>query len=498
MSPAMRRQPESRLPEPARAPAQERLAPPVVAATGHRPRWALSRWPSLPAPPQGRGPGLALVGLWVAVMTLAQVVRQPGVPSWDSVWQEDGGIFLTDALFESFSTALVHVYNAYLHVVPRIIAAFAAALPLDRAAMVLSLGSALVVALLSVYVYFASAWLLPSQWARLVLAGLFVLLPATAYETNANIANLHWYLLFACFWVFLARPRSRSEVVVGTAIAVATVLSDPMAGLFLPLAALMIRRRTGRRELVAPIAFFVALAVQLVLGAFSEAPEPYADSHLTDLPGVYALRVVGSFLVGDRHLHYFWQHLRWWFAVGSVVVLFAAVGYGLVKAHRPARLYAVVSLVYSFAFLAVPLMLRGTERFLDGPGFNLNGSRYTVVPLWFLLLAVLVLLDRPSATASQTGWQRVQQAFVVCVSALVLVNFSNFSVRTHGPSWREQLAVAQEQCALGQRPDVTPPGLGPEMVSRAEEHRADVLIPIAPNIRPHPFAVPMTCRRLSD
>lgn len=439
-----------------------------------------------------------VVGLWVAAMTFAQVVRQPGVPSWDSIWQEDGGIFLTDALFESFPRALVHVYNAYLHVVPRIVAALAAALPLDRAALVLSVGSAALVALLSVYVYFASASLLPSQWSRVVLAGLFVLLPATAYETNANVANLHWYLLFACFWVFLARPTTRWEVAVATTIAVAAVLSDPMAGLFLPLAVLSTTKRTATRELVVPIAFFVALAIQLVLGALSEAPEPYAGAHLVDLPGIFALRVVGSFLVGDRHLHYLWGHLRWWFAAAAVVVLLAAMAAGLAKARASTRFYTLVCVGYSFLFLAVPLMLRGTERFLDGPGFTLNGSRYTVVPIWFLVLAALLLLDGPSLLARATAWRRLQQGCVIWASVLVLVNFSDFAVRTQGPSWRDQLAVAREQCALGQRPDVTPPGLEPQMASRAEEHHAEVLIPIAPNIPSRPFAVPITCRRLGE
>lgn len=461
-----------------------------------RVRPLVPRWTSLREPVRQGGPGVALVLLWIAVMTVAQAVRQPGVPSWDSVWQEDGGIFLTDALFESFPEALVHSYNAYLHVVPRLVAEVAAALPLERAAFVLSVGSALVVALLSVYVYFASASLLRSEWARVLLAAVFVLLPATAYETNANVANLHWYLLFACFWVFLDQPESWSRVGVGAAITIAAVLSDPMAGLFLPLAMLMVYKRRARRDLVVPVVFFLALAFQLVLGAFATSPAPYAASHVADLPGIFALRVVGSFLVGDRFLDELWGHLRWWFAYTGLAVVSLALGYGLWRARVSTRFYVMTSLAYSVLFLAVPLMLRGTERFLDGPGFNLNGSRYMVVPLWFLVLAALLLLDGPELVGRETGWRKLQQGFVLYTLALVLVNFSGFSVRTAGPSWREQLAVARAQCEQGQRPDVNPPGLGPEMASRARDYGADVLILIAPNIEPHPFAVPVTCEHL--
>ena len=448
--------------------------------------------PSVPA----AGPGLPLVLLWVLAMTMAQVVRQPGVPSWDSVWQEDGGIFLTDALFESFPRTLVHAYNAYLHVVPRVVAGLAAALPVERAALVLSVSSALVVALLSVYVYFASARLLRSEWARLLLAALFVLLPATAYETNANVANLHWYLLLACFWAVLARPRSWPSVALATTVVAAAALSDPMAGLFLPLALLVVWKRTARRDLVVPAVFMVAVAGQLALGAFAKSPEPYSPAHVADLPGIFALRVAGSFLVGDRYLHYFWEHFRWWFAYLSLLAVALLLAYGLAKVQPSSRFYIAVCVVYSVLFLVVPLMLRGTEQFLNGRGFTLNGSRYMVVPIWFLLLAVLLVLDRPPSATSPSAWRMLQQAFVLYSLVLVVVNFSDFAVRTAGPSWRQQLAAARERCARGERDPLNPPGLGGEMVSRARKYHTDVFVLIAPNIEPHTFAVPITCRRL--
>jgi len=456
----------------------------------------VSRWTALSAPTQARVAGPFLVGLWVAVMTMAQLFRQPGFASWNTVWQEDGSIFLSDAMYQSFPRALVHSYNAYLHVVPRILAALAAVLPLERAALVLAASSALVVALLSVYVYFASAALLPSEWARVLLAVMFVLLPATAYETTANLANLHWYLLFACFWVFLYRPQSWAGVAVATTVAVAAVLSDPMAGLFLPLAILAIYKRTTGRDLVVPVTFFVALAVQLALGALATSPAPYTASHLVDLPGIFALRVAGSFLVGDRQLRSFWGQFRWWFAYSSLAVVAGLAVLGTVKARVSTRFYLLVSIGYSCAFLAIPLMLRGTERFLDGPGFNLNGSRYMVIPLWFLVLAALLVVDRPVGVGREVSWQKVQCAVALYLLALLVVNFADFSVRTEGPGWREQLTVARGQCARGERFGPPPPGVGPEIVSRLRDYPHDVLVPIAPNIEPPTFVVPVTCARL--
>ncbi len=434
--------------------------------------------------------------MWLIVTTGAQLVRQPGVPSWDSVWQEHGSIFLSDAMYQSFPRALVHAYNAYLHVVPRMVASLAAAVPLNRAALVLATSSAVVVALLSVYVYFASATLLRSQWARVVLAAMFVLLPATAYETTANVANLHWYLLFACFSVFLHRPKSWSGIVVATAVAGAAVLSDPLAGLFLPLAALAIYDRATPRQLIVPIVFLVALGIQLTLGALAKSPAPYMPTHLFDIPGIFALRVTGSFLIGDRYLPAAWASLRWWFAGASVAVVAAFMVYGLVTARMTSRFYILVWLVYSCAFLAVPLTLRGTEDYLDGAGFVLNGSRYMVLPIWFLIVATLVVLDRPRQVRGEMNWRRVQCAFVLYVAALAVVNFSDTSVRTAGPGWHGQLDVAREQCARGQHVDPANPGVQGEVLARVDQYRPDVLVPIAPNVEPHPWVVPITCARL--
>lgn len=463
-----------------------------------RVRSAIERLTSPTDRPPPYNPGVLLLAVWVAVMTFLQVDRQPGVPSWDSIWQEDGGIFLSDALARPFFSTLADPYNAYLHLAPRLIAGAAAALPLKGAAVVLSVGSALVVSVLSVYVYFASSSLLRSTAARVVLSGLFVLLPAMAYETTANAANVHWYLLFACFWVFLVREDGSPWVVAGAAVAVAAVLSDPMAGLFLPLAVLQgIQSRSWRGRLV-PIVFCLGLAIQLLMGAAEEAPAPYASSYWHDLPGIFALRVAGSLLVGDRYLPTLWKEVGWAFAYTSLAVVTLVAAYAFFKASLPSRFYLGISFVYSIAFLAVPVMLRGTENFLTRQGFNLNGSRYTVVPILFLVLVVLLALQEPEPRLPGETWRKVQYAFALLAFALVITNYSNFAVRTPGPSWRANLTAARAVCAgKGQVNDqVELQGLSPETAASGAENRANLVIRIAPNLDPPPWAVVATCERI--
>lgn len=391
--------------------------------------------------------GVFLVLLWIGAMTVLQLTRQPGTPTWDHVWAEDGGVFLSDALGRPSLGTIGWPAAGYLQVVPRLLALVTAAFPLGRASLVMAFGSASLVACLSAYAYFASASLFRCQWARILLAGLLVLLPATAFETNGSAANLHWYLIFTSFLVFAARPHSAPGAVVGATIALAAALSDPLAGMLLPLALLQAVKHRGWRGWIAPLSFVVGLLIQLVVGVLPAPPVQAAgQAHLSDLPGIYGVRVAGSFLVGDRDLHVFWLQLDWAFAWVSLTIVVLLMAYGVVKSERQPRLYLAASIVYSVLFLAVPLMVRGTEGFLEEGVFSLNGSRYTLVPILFVTVAVLLMLDRPDPRLPPTAWTLLQSAFVIFSLGLVITNFSNVSVRSPAPSWRASVAETAERC----------------------------------------------------
>jgi hypothetical protein len=391
-------------------------------------------------------PGWSLVVVWVVAMTLLQVMRQEGGVLWDSLWAEDAGVFLSQALARGFPDTLLHPHASYVQLAPRLVAAAAAALPLEHAAAVMAFGSALVVSLLSVYVYFASSVVFRTQWARVVLATLVVLAPATTYETTTTAANLHWYLMFACFWALLAPARSWAWTGAGAAIALVAALSDPLAGLLLPMALLQMLRSERRAELAVPVVFFAGLAVQITLGPLQESPQPFGEVVPGDLVGIYALRVAGSLLVGDGFLDELWRQLGWvfaWFSLGVVVV---AVGYAMAKSDPPRRFRLAVTLSYSALFLAAPLLLRGTTHLLDREQFTLNGSRYMVVPVLFLAGAVLSALEEPGPWLSAVAARKVQSGFVLWTLALVLLNYSSDSVRFDGPSWTASLAHARSDC----------------------------------------------------
>jgi len=448
-----------------------------------------------------------VAAVWVGCATVLQLYRTPGVPAWDTLWQEDGGIFYTDALRHHLLDALTRSYNGYLHLVPRLLAALAVHLPLRDVAVIFAFSSALVVALVSVYVVWAARVVVPALWARALLAVLVVLVPVGAYETTDNINNLHWYLLFALAWVPFSRPTGRPGQVLNLVVIVLAVLSDSeallLAPLFLP--GFVRAVRTRRPAHAGPAAAVgVCLLVQFVVGAQGQQPGRYAPSRLSDMPGIYAFRVAGSLLLGDRYLPTLYDRHGLAFAYGCLVVLVLLLAGAAVLAPR-ARLLLLTAAAGSVLFLAVPLMLRGTANFLTRPQATLNGSRYALLPVLFLAAGLLGAAARLAPTLlDRAGQPRVVPAVVGLLTVTVVAyNYADVNVRTAGPSWHAELSHAVRTCAsthdLPRELDTNslPVNSAPGNPWGTPAGPGDVIVPVAPSLpKIIPFSVLIDCRRL--
>jgi len=429
-------------------------------------------------------PGLLLGAFCFVVAVALQFARQPN-SSWGVIWAEDA-VFLSDGYEGSFLGALGEPYGSYLHVVPRLIFFAIGRFPVEYAPPLVSASAAAVVALLAIYVYRVSDAVFDTRWARSAMAASIVLVPAAGYETNATVINLHWYLIFASFWVFLAQHRSRGGLALGALIVAASVMSDPLVGLMLPLAFLGYLRTRERSALVIPGVLVAGLVVQYVV-ATSQQPLGEVTAELAALPSIYALRVSGSFIVGDQFLGNFWNQFGYPFAYGTLVLVLGFCAYGAFRGDRGTRAFVAASLLLSFALHSAPLWVRGTVGFLDAPTFNLNGSRYFLVPILLLTAAVLKVLDFHVSWRREDGerlgkWRTAQAMFTVYAAALILTSFSPFNVRQGGPFWKSELAKAREKCRSQE-------GGNPALP-------ATVSVPVAPPVFPPPFAVRVKCERL--
>jgi hypothetical protein len=417
--------------------------------------------------------GGALAALSLA--TLLHLERQRGVPVWNSLWAEDGRVFLSGAI-RSFGGTFFAENGGYIHLVPRLIAGIAAALPVKDAAAGMAVGSAAVVALIAGFVYLASAEVVRSRAARLGLAATVVLLPIPGSELLANATNLHFYLLFACFWALLWQSETAFGLGSRSAVVVATALSDPLSALFLPLAIVGPIARRSIRGLVVPGFFLAALVAQFAIIAGGARPERNWSFRLGALPDIFALRVAGGLLVGDRFLGDAWGAYGRGFAYGALLLVASVIVFLLLRSDRRRVAFAFVSLAYAGLFFCVQLVGRGTGG-MDPElhGFRLNASRYVLVP--FLLLTTVILVLTDGMAERRRGLVRIwsRRAALLWVVALLAVNYSVTTDRSRGPRWDQELAGARQSC------------------SSPDTRRARVLVAPSP---PEVWFATIPCRRI--
>lgn len=389
--------------------------------------------------------GAALIAL--AGATLLHLGRQRGVPVWDSLWAEDGSVFLTDALHD-FPGTFFAQNGGYLHVVPRIVAGGVTAFPVEQAAAAMAGGAALVVALTAAFVYVASSAVFRSRAARAGLAGSVALVPIPGSDLLANVTNLHFYLLFGCFWALLWQSRSVGALVSRSAVVLASTLSDPLSALLLPLAVVPPIVHRDARSFVVPGCFGIGLAVQLLLMWGGEAPRRNWAFAPSDLPDIFSLRVAGGMLVGDRFLDDVWLEYGRAFSYGALLFLTAVVALLLRRSDRATAAFVLISLGYAGLFFAVQLVGRGTGGTDPELGsFHLNGARYVLLPFLFTTAALLALVDRNARArrGAVSVWGR--RAALLWLTAILVANYSLVTDRSDGPRWGREVTKARRSCA---------------------------------------------------
>ena len=439
---------------------------------------------------------VALGALAVFLATVAQLLRQPDVPAWDTMWQEDGWIFMTGALSQSLGDELFEVYHNYLHWAPRVIAHFTALFPLGRTAWLMAVLTCVVVALVSLYIYFASARLFEARWSRAAMAAAPILLPAGGYEANANVTNIHWYLTFGAFWVCVANPRTRPMLVGGAVLLWFAVMSDASTIAFLPLLLLQLWRDGWRRPSawLLPALMLVAFALQWKFALSVEGTSPYTEAHWDDVPAIYGLRVAGSFITGDVWLDELYGRFGYVFPYLSIAVVLAVVGYALWAGRdRWTRVLVLACFAYSVAFMTAACMLRGTGNWLNrGSDFTLNGSRFTVLPVLLLVAVALVAVERRPPRLAPPAWRRVQLLAALVAAVVVAGNYAIPTTRTPGPAWRAGVDQARLKCA-GKLPGNNQSVKGP---ARPGPRDLVVIFVSLPGDPEPPWGVTATCEQI--
>lgn len=387
---------------------------------------------------------------FVGGVAAIELLRVPG--SLDTIWAEDGRVFLQQARDVGRLHAFVQPTAGYLNWIPRSVAAVAASFPLRWSAFLLAAISALGVGAFTLFVFRASRAHIPSPWWRLVLSGTLVFLPIAGVEMLDNGVNLQWYALCATFWALLWRPRGFWPRATQTALCLFAAASDPLALLFLPLVAARLFAVRDWREQAPVAAWATGLVVQGITALSTTVPHSTTHAGAGTMLRLAALRVLTPFFLGDHGTQRVFAHGGW----PAIDVCAAGFGgmvvAGLVLLARrcfPARVgwLAAVSLAVAVLFFVVPVETRWTPLYVPvgrSVQFLGLGSRYVAVPLialWSVAIAAL------AAGWNQRSIRVAGVLAVVLFGGMWVVDFSaTGNSRDLGPRWSDALAAARATC----------------------------------------------------
>jgi hypothetical protein len=399
--------------------------------------------------------------LGAALVSAVALLRQSGVPATGTVWAEDGKVFYAQALRMSFGRTLITTYDGYAQLVPRLLVQVARWAPPGRAAEIFALAGAISLAMTACLVFHMSKGHIAPPLVRGLLAAAMVLLPVAVSELLDNMLNVPWWLFFAAFWALLWRPQTVPGQAAAGAVCFLAIASEPLVALFVPLAVARALVLRPGREHTATAGLVLGLVYQGVARSSGRA-KPFAPAPLHGIGQDFAERAGLTLLGGLRGSDWLISHdTTVAVAVGALIVG-AVVVAGLTTRSVGARAFTVAAAASAVVSFVVPVWLRGLSAELNIASVGL-ASRYEAVPLLLLISVVLVRAGHlcgpgtlaaahlaPGPSPGQRWAARKAVAVPVACAVLFLpawvLDFRDTNLRSDGPTWQSQLALAVAHC----------------------------------------------------
>ncbi|MDI3214016.1 hypothetical protein [Arthrobacter sp. AL12] len=403
----------------------------------------------------------AIAVLVVAATSFISFFRLPQ-SVLDTVWAEDGPVFLRQAMSGGGPSSIFAPYEGYLHVLPRLFGAVIVRfLPVEDFAVGLAYISCLVVAVVAYLTFHCASALTGNIRVRIAWAAIPVLLSVGPYEILGNTANIHWYLLWLMPWLLLKPVRSRPEGVLLFLAALLSALTEVISLVFLPLALLHIRRK----------AFWPARA-GLIIGAGFQIyttllyPRSPSNGHPLD-----PMSVVLGWFINMAGVVFFGSSRSMGvnivnFGAGPVILAFlpiaASLAYLLLRSKHEQRLLALLFVTASFGLWAACLVANPGAQF-DYVHFTESDwatsilTRYSAIPAMFILALFPLLADSLQGTRP-----RASAGVLVAFAVLLATSYFPTQVaRELGPSWREGVRTSLEACVGAQDYETRPIQVSP-------------------------------------
>ena len=412
-------------------------------------RTALDRSLFLPSPAQTtrfRGwEGALLLVSFLALAAVLQLLRLGPSDALNSLWAEDGPVFLEGALSHGFLDAVTMTHAEYLVVVPRLIGEVGAAVPLDDAAVAMNLTSVLFIALCGLAVWFASAGHIHNPYLRALLVALTVLCPVSSIEAVVSPTNVAWYAAFAVFWLLLWRPATTWGASLSALMILATGLSTPATLFFAPIALMRAVAIRDRRDALIVGAFGLASVIQ-VRAMMVTSEEMFGDVWTESILTAFLQRIVDGSVLGLELGGSTWADWGWPFLIAISVGVMAYLIMLLLRVSS-GRLVAAIAIASSVAIFLASSYTRALGDLIVWPTdvYNTFGGRYAVIPTLLLISAALALVDSHSRSSRGRSIAAIATAVVLLIPLVTSFDASG-EIGRGGPKWDDSLHTSTASC----------------------------------------------------
>jgi len=392
--------------------------------------------------------GTVVVTAVLTLVTLLALLRLGWSAPLNTVWAEDGPIYLQAALTQDFFSAIFSPYAGYLVLVPRLIGEIGSWVPLEYAPAAISIVSALVAALSGLVVWHGASGHVRNPYLRGALALTTVLAATAGQETLDSAAYAPWYMLVGSFWLLFWRPPKTAGACLGGAFLLLTGLSTPGVWFFLPIAFLRALVVRGRRDAILLGGYAIGALVQVpvVIG------QKQGNSLWTsDIWTAFLQRVIDAGTFGQRLGGNLWEHFGWPFLIALSLALLVGLAIGLWRSGRSAVWFTALALPTGTLMFFVSVYQRevATNIFWSAGTSGGTASRYVMVPALLLISTAVVLVDgairRRGQRAGGLSWP-----VVATVAVLALAVVTSYDMRAAdfrgAPYWDDELEAAAVKC----------------------------------------------------
>ena len=330
----------------------------------------------------------------VCIGTVVLLLRIAGIPAWDSVYAEDQGVWLFDALAHPWR--LLVPVGGYEELVPRLVGQLVSYLPLADVAVPFALAGAGIAALCALFIYHAMDGWIRSPWLRALVGAALILLPLAPIEIADTTVGCPWYAMAALFFALLWRPRNWAGMTAAALVAFAAASSEILALVYLPLVLLRVVALPRWREHAVTAGWLAGLLVQVpvVLESYAQRTQRLGRS-------AKPVRALGFYFHNVALRAFGWRgSVRLVEIAGlngatiiACALLAAVFGWALVTGSRRVRVFVAVALIMGFvqtvvAATVVPYVI--VQHYF--PNFE-GGSRYSTMPIMAMTAAAAVAVD---------------------------------------------------------------------------------------------------------